>query len=119
MAIIEGTNKILSLHAQKRLGFSQDFGSAFFGFVQFGESNKYAGIWQRKKTKAGWKISREAFYWPTNPSSTAQQSRRSLFAASIAAWQSLTDEQKRVYNRKAEKRRISGYNLFIKFYMNS
>lgn len=117
MAIVEGADKVISLLPQNRFGYSQDFGSSFYGFVQFGESNSYSGIWQRKKTKKGWRVSRQAFYWPTNPRTPAQQSRRGRFAEGVSAWQSLTEEQKRVYNGRAEKRRFSGFNLFMHFYM--
>jgi len=47
----------------------------------------------------------------------AQQARREKFAAAVAAWQSLTPEQKEVYNKKAMRKNMSGYNLYLSEYM--
>jgi hypothetical protein len=58
-------------------------------------------------------------YWPTNPQTTAQQTRRTVFANGIAEWQSLTSEQKAVYNKSGTKVGRTGMNLFMREWLKS
>lgn len=46
---------------------------------------------------------------------------RALFAAAVSNWQStLTEQQKQEYNKRATKGlRMSGYNLYIREYINA
>jgi len=64
-------------------------------------------------------IQRETFHIPANPQTEIQQSNRTKFAEAITSWQSLTNEQKEAYNKKAERKQLSGYNLYISEYMLS
>lgn len=78
-----------------------------------------AGIYQLR-TINGRKVNvREVFYTPTQTWSQAKQNAQDKFAAGVLAWQGLTDEQKEVYNERAERYRLPGYNLFLREYMKS
>lgn len=50
---------------------------------------------------------------PRNPDTPDQHKRRTRFADAVHAWQKLTDTEKKLWNAKARRRLMSGYNLFI------
>lgn len=75
-----------------------------------------AGIYQRRKTKRGQVSVKMKFYKPTNPRTPKQQANRSKFADAMSEWQSLTDEKKQAYTKRANKRGLHGHNLFIREY---
>ena len=52
---------------------------------------------------------------PTDRNSPAQISRREIFAAAILVWQSMTADEKEVYNAQGiTYNNISGFNVFLK-----
>lgn len=61
---------------------------------------------------------------PTNPNTAAQQAARSDISDAVAAWQALTDAQRNAYVVEARQRsvknrlgistRLTGYNLFVR-----
>lgn len=56
---------------------------------------------------------------PTDPKSTTQTNNRLLFNRAVAAWGSLTDEEKGAYNIQGRiKGSIPGFNFFISLYMS-
>jgi hypothetical protein len=53
------------------------------------------------------------------PTVTAKQKqKRTKFRQAVAAWQRLSLTEKAAWNRKAEMLTLSGYNLFIREYLN-
>ncbi|PKL16225.1 MAG: hypothetical protein CVV49_17340 [Spirochaetae bacterium HGW-Spirochaetae-5] len=50
---------------------------------------------------------------PANPRTEEQQNNRMRFADAVKLWQQLSDEEKSVFNTRAEGTPLSGYNLFI------
>lgn len=54
---------------------------------------------------------------PRNPDTPAQRENRKTFAEAVKLWQKLTPDEKYRFNRKAVKKRVSGYNLFISLYL--
>ena len=54
---------------------------------------------------------------PRNPASAAQRALRSCFRDAVHAWQILPDAERSVWNRKAHRMSMSGYNLFLSRYM--
>ena len=74
------------------------------------------GIYQMRMTKQGKVPIKMKFYAPTNPQTPAQQANRQKFADAMSAWQSLTEEEKSAYNRRAKKRQMFGWGLFIREY---
>ena len=110
--IVHGVDKCVSIGVTQRIGFPADYGIGFFGYTRFGLVNRWQGIYQRKKTKKGKQTSRMIHYWPTNPQTVPQQNWRGVFAAGKAAWDDLTETQKKAYNDRAYAYKFSGYNLF-------
>ena len=74
------------------------------------------GIYQMRMTKRGKVPVKMKFYRPTNPRTPAQQANRQKFTDAMAAWQSLTQPQKDVYNTRAKKRSMFGWGLYIREY---
>lgn len=64
-------------------------------------------------------IQKNEFYIPANPQSVPQQTNRAKYAAAIVGWQGLTSSQKDVYNKKAEGKKMSGFNIYIREHMLS
>ena len=79
----------------------------------------YKGIYQMRRCKEGIIPIRMKFYKPSNPRTILQQANRQKYADGVLGWQSLTDEQKKVYNDNVKGRCLSGYNLYIKEYLLS
>ncbi|MDS4026114.1 MAG: hypothetical protein RKO25_03850 [Candidatus Contendobacter sp.] len=50
---------------------------------------------------------------PTDYKTEAQQRHRRRLAAATAAWQALTPDEWNTWNKKAQKMRRSGFNLFV------
>ena len=97
----------------------QQFGEISFGDSGYGEILLLSGIYQMRRSETGRHPHRLKYYRPYDPKSEMQQTNREKFAAAIAAWQSLTDEQKAVYNKKALGTGLSGYNLKVSEFMSS
>lgn len=77
------------------------------------------GIYKRQRTKKGQYVVRSKFYKPAIQGYPNLLVCQSKFALAVAGWQSLTAEQKAVYNINVSGRHMSGYNLFIKNYLNT
>lgn len=54
---------------------------------------------------------------PRNPQTENQQNNRTAFAEAVKLWQGLSPKEKSVYNRMAEGKPLSGYNIFISMQM--
>ncbi len=54
---------------------------------------------------------------PRNPNTYAQRIVRRNFAEAVLTWQSMTEDERYSYNRKARYLNMSGYNLFISNYL--
>lgn len=59
------------------------------------------------------------YYTPTNPRTDEQQAWRAVFAEGIAAWHTLSDEEKEEWRQKAEKKRMVGQHLFQSVYLRT
>jgi len=76
------------------------------------------GIYQMVSYPSGRVCRRIDFYDYVITHTPAQQSRREKFASAVSAWQVLTFEQKKIYNKEAFGKHMSGYNLFLSKYMH-
>lgn len=74
------------------------------------------GIWQRRMTRRGRVSIRMRFYRPRNPRTPLQQANRDKFRHCMTLWMSLTPEQKAEYNKRARRRQMFGWGLFIREY---
>lgn len=107
---------------------TSDFVPFFVGFMPYGKLGeegepdplRVKGIWHRRMVR-GQKVSiRMKFYRPTNPETEPQQANRAKFAAAMSAWGALTENQKSGYIKRAKKRGMNGWGLFIReYYQNN
>ena len=96
-----------------------EYGIPLLGWRVYGTDDKRWGIWQLRHRLGKRIFVKQKFYIPSNPRSVPQQAWRATFAAGMIAWGNLTTEQKKVYNGRANKLGIFGFNLFMKEYLNS
>lgn len=111
--------KLLSLDARGSFGRSGGFGRIAFGFTYLGYYEWYAGIYQKKYYFGKPYISRMKFYRPTNPRTLKQQNWRAVCANGWTYWNSLTIEQKENYRIEGIKKRMSGANCFMSFWLKN
>lgn len=81
--------------------------------------NPFVGIYQKKHTFEGPRISHMKLYKPTNPQTAEQQAHRNIFKDGVLLWQGLTELEKKAYNDRAKQYRFSGFNLFMREYLNA
>ena len=77
------------------------------------------GIYQIRKRKEGFIQVREKFYQPSNQTQPNKVARQNVFRDAVLAWQSLTIDEKKFYNKLAVKTHVCGYNLFLKKYLKT
>jgi len=133
--------KINSFGLSKKLGIAYEFGQRIygedkfgleeividywgFGFNEYGDSkygedNTRWGVYQKRSENGKSFYIRMPFMTPANPKTATQQNWRQVFTDGVIAWQNLTSEQQQVYNKRASKLNLAGYNLFLKEYLNS
>lgn len=116
--------------ARRKLGWGNGFGFIRFADAKFGDSNRSAGIYQRRVTgynqtgriagrpRKGYYVKMRK-YRPTNPQTTAQQAQRQKMTDAIISWQGLTNEQQSEYNKRAIKQGRAGYLLYRSEYLKS
>ncbi len=56
---------------------------------------------------------------PRNPDTEAQRAVRRVFGNAVRTWQTMTEEERYIFNKKARYVNMSGYNLYISGYMNT
>jgi len=95
------------------------YGRGGYGVSFYQQKDEFAGIYQQRACVEGKLTVLMKFYTPTNPRTPIQQAKRANFANAISSWQSLTDEEKQIYNNNAKGKPLSGYNLFIRQYLLS
>jgi hypothetical protein len=54
---------------------------------------------------------------PRNPDTESQRVIRRMFADAVRSWQSMDSEQQYIFTRKARHTNMSGYNLYISYYL--
>ena len=108
-----------TLNISGTIGFNAGCGKARCGYSRAGDSYAFGGVYQKVIKKNGKFLISRRYFRPTNPRTIPQQARRAVFASGVVHWQSLTSEQKSVYNEKAKKFRFEGFNLFMREWLNS
>lgn len=117
MSVVSGLTAACSIRVQKKLSLPNQYGQSVYGWGEYGHQNNFAGIYQYRPRKKGRILVREMFYKPINPKYDDQIIVQTKFGDAVRAWQSLTDEQKAVYNQRIKQQHFCGYQLFIKEYM--
>jgi len=130
MAEIEGIDKLFSTVPRKRFGRFRCYGRAMYGHSVYGEDEiifnsgingdiTLTGIYRTDNVTGKTKYYREPYYITRNPRTVPQQANRTKFADAVAAWQALTPDEKNVYNERAKRKHLPGYNLFLREYLLS
>ncbi len=115
-----GSNgRIMSLDARGKFGYSGGFGRIAFGYTRLGFYNWFCGIYQKKTRHGKSFISRMRFYRPTNNQLPGQQSWRGVMASAVLAWQALTPPARAKWAKIAIKKKMSGYNAFLSYYLRT
>lgn len=119
MTLVSGLGAAYSVQTTGTLGVSGGFGAIKHGYNRFGFYNELCGIYNRRRTPEGVKVSRMKFYRPTNPQTVPQMAWRDVFAAGIGTWQGFTIEEKAPYNNRVRGKHMTGFNLFMREYLAS
>lgn len=70
-------------------------------------------VYQRRRGQ----VMGRKYHVPKYKRSPGQDSQRNLFAAAVIAWQALTENDKNYWRARATGMTMTGYNLFIKWYL--
>jgi hypothetical protein len=119
MTIVYFPDGLLSLTPRGKIGYGRGYGFSTYGYMKYGASFNRSGIYQRKKTLAGWRDSQMRIYAPSNPQTITQQAWRGVFAEGWTAYALLTSEEKLLLSRKARLLRMSGPNLFMREWLKA
>jgi hypothetical protein len=130
MPFVEKKQAVIGFRIQKRIGRPMLCGWAWCGWSQCGEEIEWCGVYQQRRPRIGNGIAGPIIFgkqknffqaptWPVNTITEASTAWRLTFAEAVEAWQSLTLEQKQLYNIKAIKKNRHGYNYFISEYLKS
>ena len=117
MAIIKALDVVGGIEIRGRLGRPNELGEVWCGGSEIGEYFPLAGLYRKIHHEGEQKFQRMKFYSTAGPRTVPQQANRSKLALGVSAWQSLTEEEKTVWNRKKTPRFMSGYNRFLRDYM--
>ncbi len=130
MAFVKAGEKVPAIKITKRVGKPNQLGWIMMGWSELGDDNPMAGVYQgrprrKKYVRAGDKIPgyRYNFHmkpaWPTNTITERRTAVRNKFRNGVNSWKSLTAEQKKSYNERANKQRRQGFCLFMSAYLKS
>lgn len=128
-ALIAG-DTMAGLAQRGKLSWSNGFGFATMGSAKLGDDRFQGGIYQKRVTGYNQFTGpahqpgevyyvKMRSYAPTNPQTVEQQANRAKFSDANSAWQSLTNNEKSVYNRRANRKGRVGYFLFMSEYLKS
>jgi len=106
--------KLHSMDGRGKFGYSGGFGRIAFGYTRLGFYHWLCGIYQKKYYYGKPHISRQRFTWGSNPRTLAQQNWRFVLAYGLVLWRALDSAQKLKYNKRAKGKIMSGYNLFLR-----
>lgn len=118
------------LDTRGKLCYGTGFGFATLGNTRLGDDRLQGGIYQRRMAGynqfTGKPTGKKKFYYvkmrnyaPTNPRTTLQQANRAKMTAACAGWNSLTIEQKSIYNKRATRAGKVGRQLYISEYLKT
>jgi hypothetical protein len=122
--------EILAMGAKGRFqnpAIGAGYGLSIFGVSLYGDESGAGGsepiiqdgMYQMRTCKEGKIPIRMKLYDYVITNTEAQQIQRQKYADGVLAWQGLTNPQKLLYNERAKSLPYSGYNLFLKEYLNS
>ena len=114
MAILKPEEKPYSDQVRKPWGFTAMLGWNRLGRFALGLENPKAGVYRVDNPGGHQKSIRNPFYMQFKPRTANQNAAADKFKNCMIDWQSLTEEEKELYNQRAKKYRIEGVNLFMR-----
>jgi hypothetical protein len=114
MDFVDLNNPIISFEVRGKFGRPVGVGQFMLGWSMVGDSDKRAGVYQKRRRASGQFFAKLKYYRPTNPRTTIQQANRAKIAAAVAAWKILPVEEQIYWNKKGDPPHMSGYNRFIR-----
>ena len=109
----------MSIDASGAFGKGGGLGLMTLGFNYLGYYTKYAGIYVHYKNPGFRYLLRKKHYRPTNPHTIPQENWRDVFRAGRALWATLTPEDHLYWHKRGQNERMSGLNLFMRYYLNN
>ena len=100
-------------------GWLYGFGKAIFGKSEFGLDDELTGIYWTYHKNFKQATYRNPFFWPKYNPSAEWLAMQPKYTAAYTEWNTLTPDEKMVYHRNAIGKKMTGYNLFIKTYLQS
>lgn len=119
MTIVKPIDALRSVCSWKKFGSPNGYGRSIFGFTYYGEENDFAGIYRRRPHKNGTSIVKMDFYRPPVSRTPDQVTQRDKFASAVAAWQALSEPERKEINSAASRRSKRGYNVYLTNYLNT
>jgi len=110
--------KLYSLDARGKFGWSGGLGRLCLGENRLGFYHWLAGIYHKKYYYGKPYISREKFHRSPNTRQPQQQAWRAIMRSGVLSWQHLAPFEKKFFNDLAKHRPLSGYNLYLKEWLN-
>lgn len=117
MVVVKPLSDFNAFEIRKILGRPNGLGQYFVGSSFLGEDIPFAGVYQKRPRKTGQIFVKMKFSIANDPRTSLQISQREKFANAVFSWQSLTSEQKHVYNQLQYPPRMTGFNRYIRSYM--
>lgn len=119
MALIVPVEELKSIAIRRKFSKPNQYGEGIYGISNYGHEQDAAGIYQVRTRFQHRANVKEKFYEPAVQNQPNKVARQIVFAAAVAAWQSLTEEQKIQYNIKSKGKHMSAYNVFLREYLFS
>lgn len=119
MVVVKGMSKLRSFDVRGAIGNYAAWKRGELTWEECEARNALAGIYQLKGAPGRRVLSKSKFYRPSNPRTPPQQNWRAIFRAGVLLWQGLTPDARTPYNEEARRLRMSGFNLFMREWLNA
>lgn len=120
MPIVEFGDLAPTYELRKRLGLPNGLGNTICGRSLYGYRSEIDGVYYPVYRKGHQRIALRAYIVPPDPKTESQLARRAIFRDAMTAWQALTEEERKPYNKTARVRgKIYGVHIFLSEYLKS
>lgn len=130
MVIVDLRKIAIAQTIRKKLRSPNEYGRNQYGMYKYGEGIIPMGVYQMRrrpyigKNNKGVKGTMDVcvcskFYQPSSQIQPNKVITQGIFRDAVHAWQALTTEEKKVYNKESSGEQMSGYNLFLHKYLIS
>lgn len=117
MVVIHAPDKKPSVEIRGTIGRPVGLGFFALGISWLGDSNHFAGVYQKRPRKTGQIFVKMRHYYPPDTPTINKENWRAFFASGVEAWHALTPAEKLAYNRRKTPSRQSGFTRFMSEYL--